>query len=404
MINPKALNQVAQQYQPHLVDFTQRLVQTPSLPGQEADAAKLVRSEMQKLGYDQVTIDRYGNVIGHIAGGDGASLMLNGHIDHVDPGEHTGWPYPPFSGQLVNDELWGRGSVDMKGPVASMIYAPILLKALNLVPPGDIYVTAVIMEEVGGIGSSYLATHLKTDLAIVTEPSSNTLRLGHRGRVELVITVTGQSIHASIPHKGINPHYVLADFLCKLQTLELPTNSLFGASSVAPTLYHSDQNSANVTPGELKLTLDWRNIPAESPKMILEQVNALLQNCLIEGTQGSVALANQTFTTYTGVTEEASAVFPSFALEARNPLLTMAQTTLSQLLNRDIPIDIWRFATDGGHLTAAGIPTIGLGPGDETLAHTNQERIPISALTEAMTCYAALSLVEWPSNQGNGDG
>ncbi|MFQ5578706.1 MAG: M20 family metallopeptidase, partial [Anaerolineae bacterium] len=195
----------AQTMQPRLVQFVQTLVQTPSPPGHEEAAARLVQTEMRRLGYDDVTVDSYGNVIGQVKGGPGPTLMLNGHIDHVDPGDKTGWPHPPFSGQIAQGHLWGRGSVDMKGPVACMVYAPALLKEMGLTPPGDIYVTAVVMEEVGGVGSSYLATHLKTDLAVVGEPSGNTLRRGHRGRVEAQLTVTGKSIHASVPHLGVNP-------------------------------------------------------------------------------------------------------------------------------------------------------------------------------------------------------
>jgi acetylornithine deacetylase/succinyl-diaminopimelate desuccinylase-like protein len=65
---------------------------------------------------------------------------------------------------------------------------------------------------------------------------------------------------------------------------------------------------------------------------------------------------------------------------------------LAEVLGRDEGIDIWRFATDGGHLMAAGIPTIGFGPGDERLAHTNQERMSLAQMEEAIVAYAALIL------------
>ena len=61
------------------------------MSGQEGDVAQLVQTEMEHLGYDDVSVDDYGNVIGHIIGGDGPTLMLNGHIDHVDPGDEAGW-------------------------------------------------------------------------------------------------------------------------------------------------------------------------------------------------------------------------------------------------------------------------------------------------------------------------
>src|ERR671932_1682189 len=112
-----------------LVDFAQRLIRTPSLPGQEGDAARLVRSEMQSLGYDDTWIDEVGNVVGVIRGtGGGKSLMFNTHIDHVDVGDVSGWPFPPYEGKIADGVLWGRGAVDIKGPTAAQVYGVALLK------------------------------------------------------------------------------------------------------------------------------------------------------------------------------------------------------------------------------------------------------------------------------------
>ncbi|MFQ5577501.1 MAG: M20/M25/M40 family metallo-hydrolase, partial [Anaerolineae bacterium] len=127
------------------------------------------------------------------------------------------------------------------------------------------------------------------------------------------------------------------------------------------------------------------------------RLEELLQQCLLPGASGSVALASRPFTTYTGITVEQSAVFPSFALPKTHPLVTQARQTLSRALGREVAVDIWQFATDGGHLMAAGIPTVGFGPGDETLAHTNRERISLNALTDALAGYAALSAAGLPA-------
>lgn len=385
-----------QRHQSDLVKFAQKLIQTPSLPGEEETIAQFIQAEMNALNYDDIQVDAYGNVIGHIKGLGGPSIMLNGHMDHVDPGATEGWPYPPFSGQVVDGILWGRGAVDMKGPVACMMYAPAVIHSLNLTPPGDVYVVVPVMEEVGGIGSSYLAQNLKTDVAIVGEPSHNTLRRGHRGRVEMWVTFTGKSIHASIPQQGINPHYSVANFLQHLRQLDMVSDETFGPSSVAPTLYHSDQAiSPNVTPGQIRLTLDWRNIPRETPTEIVQRVTDLLQKTLLDGCTGQVELATRSFTTYTDITLEHSAVFPSFALSADDKLVLKGQQALNYALEREVPIDIWYFATDGGHLMANNIPTLGFGPGDETLAHTNREHIAISDLVEALAGYTALALNDW---------
>src|SRR5512135_576786 len=129
------LRALAQAHQADLVNFTRRLVQTPSLPGHEDQVASLCAAEMRQLDFDEVTVDDVGNVVGWIRGSRGPTTMFNGHMDHVDPGPVAGWPHPPFGGDVVADELWGRGSIDMKGPLAAMIYAAGLVKRYALPLP-----------------------------------------------------------------------------------------------------------------------------------------------------------------------------------------------------------------------------------------------------------------------------
>jgi putative selenium metabolism hydrolase len=385
-----------QERQAAIIDFTKHLVRIPSLPGREQEIVPVITHEMNELGYDEVWTDQAGNIIGKINGGPGPVVLLNGHMDHVDPGPDEGWPYPPFSGEVAEGELWGRASVDMKGPVACMIYAASLFKRVGLTPPGDILMTIAVMEEIGGLGTQYMASQLRADAAICGEPSRNTLRRGHRGRVELTATFRGHSAHASVPHLAANPHYGAAAFLAQLPTLELAQDSTLGISTGAPTLYATDQTSPNVTPGKVHLTLDWRNVSSESPAEIVAKVQTLLDASLateaLRDIQATVEITTTELITYTGMAETFPAVFPSFLLPEDHPLLEAAQATLVEVLGRDEGIDIWRFATDGGHLMNAGIPTIGFGPGDERLAHTNQERIGLAQMTEAVVAYAALIL------------
>ncbi len=394
-LSPDRIERTVQQYQSDLISFTQKLIQTPSLPGEEEKIAMLVQAEMHRLGYDEVSTDSFGSVIGLMKGGNAPSLMLNGHLDHVATGDPAEWTHPPHSGTLVNGAIWGRGAVDIKGPLACMLYAPAIIKKMGITPPGNIFLAAPVMEEAGGVGTTHLATHLRTDLAIVGEPSHNVLRRGHRGRVELWVTFRGKSIHASMPHLGINPYFSLAEFLRHLGDIPLAKDTTFGGSNVAPTLIQTDQTSPNVTPGEIRLTLDWRNTPTESPTEIVEKVQSALNRSLRDGATGSVTLATRPFTTYTGVTVEQSAVFPSFELPANSPLVQQAQRTLSETLGAEMPVEVWQFATDGGHLMAAGIPTLGFGPGDETLAHTNREHIYIADMLVALRGYIALALTDW---------
>ncbi len=378
-----------------LFAFTKKIVRIPSLPGHEGDVAGAIITEMERLNYDKVWTDKAGNIIGQINGGQGPTVLLNGHMDHVDPGPAEGWPYPPFSGQIVDGELWGRASVDMKGPVACMIYALGLFKKMGLKPPGNVLMTVPVMEEVGGLGTQYLASRLKGEAAICGEPSHNTLRRGHRGRIGLKVTFKGRSAHASAPHLGHNPHYVAATFLTKLKTLEMETDDTLGPATVAPTLYATDQVSPNVIPSEVYIDLDWRNVPDELPTEILDRVQKLADACLADQAtemEAVVEISTSDFTTYTGLKKKFPAVFPSFLLADDHPVLTAAQSTLANVVGEERGVDIWRFATDGGHLMTSDIPTIGFGPGDETLAHTNRERISLAQMEEAVVAYAALTL------------
>ena len=150
-----------------LIAFAQELVQTPSMPGQEGDVAALLHAEMVRLGYDEVWVDEVGNVLGCIAGSGGPSLLFNGHMDHVDAGDPALWPHPPFGGEIHNGELWGRGAADMKGALAAMVHAGGLILSLGAVPPGDLIVSAVVQEEVGGLGARHLARTLPLERAVV---------------------------------------------------------------------------------------------------------------------------------------------------------------------------------------------------------------------------------------------
>ncbi len=112
------------------VDFTQELIRTPSMSHQEAEIAKLIAAELKRLGFDEVAIDEAGNVIGRIYGQDRRlpALVLNTHLDHVDPGDLALWPAPPYAGTIVDGRIIGRGASDIKGPLAVQVYAMAALR------------------------------------------------------------------------------------------------------------------------------------------------------------------------------------------------------------------------------------------------------------------------------------
>jgi len=374
------------------IDFLQRLIQTQSLPGQEGEIAALMRDEMEKLGYADARIDEAGNAIGRVPGrGEAESLMFNTHLDHVDVGEHDAWPYPPFGGEVHDGKVWGRGAVDIKGPMAAQVYGVARLIRDGFQPAGDVYVTGVVQEETGGLGAQHLLTHLRPPLVVVGEPSRNEIRRGHRGRTELLLHTYGKSCHASVPEEGVNALAVVANFLGGIDRLEMRRDADLGASTVAPTLIRTDQISPNVIPGEVWLTCDWRSVPGERGEDAREVLQSLAEASLVEGSRAEVTIPYYEMTAYTGMQMNVPCVHPGYILAADHPAVSATKQILDRALGREVPVSVWQFATDGGHFAEAGQTCVGFGPGDDLLAHTIDEHVDIAALEKALDGNEALA-------------
>jgi hypothetical protein len=108
----------------------------------------------------------------------------------------------------------------------------------------------------------------------------------------------------------------------------------------------------------------------------------VLNACLaeVEGSQGKVLLHTRDLRTYTGRTESFPAVFPSYGLDASRPLVLRGQQVLTDALSRPVDVVIWKFATDGGHLMQAGVPTIGFGPAEAITPPLSSSSAVISRL------------------------
>jgi succinyl-diaminopimelate desuccinylase len=373
------------------VDFLVRLIQTPSLPGEEEPLARLVLAEMIQLGYDEVSLDDYGNVIGVVRGGDAPPVNFNTHLDHVDVGDAGRWPHPPFGGDIHDGRVWGRGAVDIKGPLAAQVYGVAELVG-GPRPAGDVYVTCVVQEEIGGVGARHLASHLTTPIVVVGEPSANTVRRGHRGRTELVVHLTGRSVHASVPERGVNPLISLGRFLAALEGAEHADHADLGKSSVAPTLLRTDQTSANVVPGEVWLTCDWRNVPGESADAARRSLERVLEAALTGGARGSIEIPAVERRAYSGRSMTIPANNPAYVLPSDHPAVVATAAVVAEVTGRTAPVGTWEFATDGGHYAVAGMAPVGFGPGDPYLAHTVDECLEIAELEVALEVNRRLAL------------
>ena len=386
------LGALAHRWQDQVTDLCQRTLRIPSLSGHEERMATLVAETMRAMRYDDVTVDTAGNVLGRIAGGGGVPIMLHAHMDVVDPGPAEAWQHSPWEGGLHGGRCYGRGAVDDKGSLVAQVCAAGLVVAEGLRPAGDVLVAAVVGEETGGLGTLVLRETLDVGVAVVGEPSAGWLMRGHRGRFELTVTFHGRSAHASAPHLGRNPHRSLARFVQGLEAVPLESDETLGPASLVPTLIVCDQTSSNVIPSRLSISLDWRSVPSETAEGAQKHVQQLADSCCEEGIWAEVALRQLSARSYSGAECTIPYVMPSFVRAADDPLVVEAHRLLVGGVGHDVPVDVWGFATDGGHLAQAGIPCIGYGPGDPGLAHVANESIGVDELLEATAGYLALAM------------
>jgi putative selenium metabolism hydrolase len=366
------------------VDFTQRLIQTPSMSHEEVQIAELIAAEMRLLQFEEVAIDGIGNVTGRIRGrnADLAALVLNSHTDHVDPGDPDLWPVPPYSGAIVDGRILGRGACDIKGPLAVQVYSMAALLRAGERPRRDVVFTGVVQEEIGGAGAQYWVENLDYPVALVvlSEPSDNRIALGHRGLVQTWITFAGRSVHASVPETGENPNYALATFLTRLaeRQRELSNHPLLGKTSIAPTVIEVDTTSINVTPAWTRVLLDCRTA-GESRNSIhrfYADLASGLTFSLQDAWQADTSADDMPIYGYYTAPESEEA--------------QRAKDAIAKGMGREPEFFSYQFATDGRLFVPYDIPIIGYAPGEEQLAHTIKESISIAKMGEALRGYVSL--------------
>jgi len=215
------VKKLADKLLPDIIDFAKQLIRTKSYTGHEGDLADLVLNKMKELDYDHVSVDELGNVIGVV--GDGPTrILFDSHMDTVGVNHPEEWRLDPFSGEIVDEKLYGRGSVDMKSALSAAIFAGHIVKRLGLQEGKTIYITASVMEEDYDGETVYsMCRHLESlpDYVVICEPSRLDLALGHKGRALLKVTSKGISAHGSAPEKGINAVYKMIPLLQRVEAL-----------------------------------------------------------------------------------------------------------------------------------------------------------------------------------------
>lgn len=379
--------------------FARDLIRIPSLSGAEGEVAARVLEEMEALGLEEVRADALGNVFGMVRGtGSGPTVLLNAHLDVVHAGDPADWEHPPFSGEVAGGFLHGRGSMDIKGPLALQTHAAASLRGRV---PGDIVVAHTVFEERGGLGMAALLEEgtVRPDAVILGEATSGDVCVGHRGRAEVEIVVHGLAGHASAPGRARNALELLPAVLDAVGALAdaQPSDPVLGAATLAATDVETSPTSHNVIPDRVVVTLDWRVLPGPSPEELLGRVQSALEHRIQrppEGFRVEARMAVEKQRAYTGVVRERDLFTPGFLLDADHPVALAASRAVGKR-GGDGPATLrpWTFATDGGWTCGVhDIPTVGFAPGEERFAHTNRERLDLAEAEWAYERYPALIL------------
>jgi putative selenium metabolism hydrolase len=379
------LRSAAARCKPEWVAFCQRLIQTPSPTYEEAAVARIIMNEMKRLGWNEVWCDSRGNVIGLMKGADPDApvINLNSHMDQVAPGDEKDWPYPPFSGHIEGDRIYGRGASDTKGAIAVQVYAPALFRQFGARPHSTVYATFVVEEEHWGQGTLHLldTSGLSFDLAILGEGTSNEIMLGHRGCIGVWVTILGKSAHASMPQEGRNPNIDAARFILRLNEAQerFRPHPDLGRTTMTPTIYSTGDISRNVIPEKVTMYVDCR----QSYETRDDLVRTLEQVATDTGVSAQVNVIE-----YKSGVEKIS---EGFSTPRDHPYILQARDIVSRALGRPVALDYWRFCTDGRLTAARGIPTFGFSPCEAKLAHTVNDSVSIQLMEEAMWGYGGMA-------------
>ena len=325
----------------HLFELARRLIDIPSVSGEELEVGRFLASYLESLGY-RVELQEVGtgraNVIATLA--PRARVVLSTHMDTV----------PPF---IVSSEdethVYGRGSCDAKGIIAAQVSAAERLRGEGLEELGLLF---TVDEELGSLGARAADSHAvarECEHLINGEPTENRLAVGSKGSLRLRLSAVGRAAHSAYPERGESAIEKLLDVLADVRAIAWPRDEFFGETTCNIGTLRGGTRP-NVIPAEAESELQIRLVtPSSEVKELLERVTA-----------------GRAHVEYLSVAE---------------PVRMLSVEGFER--------EVVRFTTDIPYLKSWGTPLL-IGPGSILDAHTDGERVSKRELEEAVELYARL--------------
>lgn len=376
-----------------VVQLCQELVRRPSLSGHEHDIAAYLTDYFYRNGFDHVHTDQYGNVIGSIYGNrPGPKLLFDGHMDTVPVEDPSKWDHDPFQAELDDGKIYGRGTSDMKGALAAMVCAASqFARQTGKDFSGEIHVAGVVHEECfEGVASRAISDHIKPDYVVIGEASELNLKIGQRGRAEIVVETFGVPCHSANPEKGVNAVYKMAEVIQAIRSLPAPNHPVLGDGILELTdIKSAPYPGASVVPEYCRATYDRRLLVGETKESVLAPIQELLDRMMAQDPKLKATVRYEVGCErcYTGNEISGERFFPGWLYQEEDDFV---QAILSELRTAGLSPEITRynFCTNGSHYAGeAGIKTVGLGPSRENLAHTVNEYIEVDQLLKVQQGY-----------------
>lgn len=353
-----------------LEEFLAELVRMPSVnpPGNEGPVAAFMAAKLSALGFEVTTVEAAPgrpSVIGLLPGsGDGPTLLFNGHMDVQPPGHQ--WTRDPFAATVEGRQLYGQGAMDMKAGLTAIVFAVDSLRRAGRRLAGNVVVTAVADEVCGGhLGTGYLVANglVQADMAVVCEPTGDTVRIAHRGALWLEIEVAGKSAHGGRPWLGVNAVSKAARIITALEDQLVPslkhrTHALLPAPTINIGTIEGGTKT-NLVADRAVIKIDRRMVPGEDADTAQAEVVEVCQAIrTADSEQWSVNVRRVMHVTPGEIDPEA-------------PIVRACQAAHRTVTGEDAVIGSTAGFEDAHFLLDAGIPTAMYGPYRRT--HPNED-------------------------------
>ena len=373
-----------------ITNLAQELIKIPSdETAGEKEVCEYLESFLKSLGMKvrlQEVLPNRPNIIAEVIGDEvGKSIMFNGHVDTVPVGDIKKWSMDPYSAIIKDNKLFGRGSTDMKGAIASMIIAMKFI--MNNVEKfnGKIIFTGVMAEETTGLGTQKIVEeNIKTDMAVVGEPSDEKIYRAHKGTMWFNLSTYGKLEHSSESNSESNNAIInmmklimeINEISKELETIE---NNLVGHPSINIGLIDGGTKQ-NMIADSCRISIDRRTLPEEKTDEILDKLRIRLD--------GLRSLDDRlTFDLEIDTIREAVEVAES------EQIVQEVKNALNKVINKNPTISGMKATTDMSILVNQGnIPSVIYGPGFIKQAHTVDEFIEVKRLVESSQVYAEILL------------